>query len=213
MAAPIPSNGLISEKPGESRCFWCAAHHDYRAYHDQEWGFPVSDDRRLFEKICLEGFQSGLSWLTILRKRENFRRVFCDFDFQKVAQFGERDVERLLRDSGIVRHRRKIESTINNARKACEMLDEFDTLASYFWQFEPKPDCRPRKITWPVFRDELVKTKESSALAEDLKRRGWMFIGPTTAYAFMQAMGLVNDHIEGCSVREEVEKCRKEFRF
>ena len=206
MAYAIPADGLILEKDGKSRCFWCQGHDDYRDYHDREWGFRVEDDFRLFEKICLEGFQSGLSWLTILRKRENFRKAFCGFDFRKVAEFGDTDVERLLQNAGIVRHRRKIESTINNAGRACEMKEEFGSLAAYFWQFEPPPESRPKRITLGVMRNELSKTPESTALARDLKKRGWKFIGPTTAYAFMQAMGLVNDHLEGCFVRDEVEK-------
>ncbi len=213
MANEIPNSGLITGKDGISRCFWCQGQDDYRDYHDSEWGFPVKDDQRLFEKICLEGFQSGLSWLTILRKRENFRKAFCDFDFSMVAEFGEKNVKMLLQDAGIVRHRRKIESTINNAKRACEMVEEFGTLAAYFWKFEPDAASRPKIVTWPVLREELSKTKESTELAKDLKKRGWKFIGPTTAYAFMQAMGLVNDHIEGCAVQKQVERSRKKFRL
>ncbi len=211
MTYEMPKNGLVPGSDGGLRCFWCQGHDDYRDYHDQEWGFPVTDDRRLFEKICLEGFQSGLSWLTILRKRENFRKAFCHFEFQKVAKFGEKDIERLLQDAGIVRHRRKIESTINNAVRACEMVDEFGTLAAYFWQFEPSSASRPKKITRAIMKEQLSKTEESTTLAKDLKKRGWKFIGPTTAYAFMQAMGLVNDHFEGCAIRERVESSRRGF--
>ncbi len=206
MPTEIPANGLLSTAPdGQPRCFWGAEPDDYRAYHDDEWGHPVTDDFRLFEKICLEGFQSGLSWLTILRKRENFRAAFVGFDFEKVARFGARDVERLLGDAGIVRHRGKIESTINNAARARELRDEFGSLATYFWNWEPDPQSRPKKLTWSVLR-ELSQTPESKALSKDLKKRGWSFVGPTTAYAFMQAMGLVNDHVEGCVARAIVEE-------
>ncbi len=190
------------------RCAWCASAPDYVAYHDVEWGRPVTDDRRLFEKICLEGFQSGLSWLTILRKRENFRRAFAGFDFDAVARFRARDVTRLLGDAGIVRHRGKIESTINNAQRARELVDEHGSLAAYFWQFEPSSEERPERLTHAVLR-ELASTPQSKALSKDLKKRGFSFVGPTTVYAFMQAMGLVNDHIDGCSVKADVELARK----
>ena len=182
----------------------------YIRYHDDEWGRPVTDDRRLFEKICLEGFQSGLSWITILRKRENFRRAFAGFDPAAVARFGARDVRRLLKDAGIVRHRGKIESTINNAKRALELIDERGSLAAYFWSWEPDPQSRPRHLT----RVQLMKmstTPQSIALSKDLKRRGWTFVGPTTCYAFMQAMGLVNDHVDGCAVRHEIETLRRHF--
>jgi DNA-3-methyladenine glycosylase I len=171
----------------------------------------VADDRRLFEKLCLEGFQSGLSWLTILRKREAFRHAFAGFDPEKVARFGARDVERLLRDAGIVRHRGKIESAVGNARRALELAEAHGSLAAYFWRFEPSPRSRPRHVTWKVLR-ETRTTPEASALSMDLKRRGWTFVGPTTAYAFMQAMGLVNDHVEGCCARDEAERARARFR-
>src|SRR5690606_15277653 len=164
-------------------------------------------DRRLFEKLCLEGFQSGLSWLTILRKRENFRAAFAGFDFDRVAEFGEADVRRLLGDPGIVRHRGKIESVINNARRACALRDEFGSLAAYFWAHEPKPETRPERLTHAAVRT-LSTSPESVALSKDLKKRGWTFVGPTTVYAFMQAMGLVNDHIEGCHARAEAEAAR-----
>ena len=192
------------------RCAWGDSAPEYRAYHDTEWGFPVGDDRRLFEKLCLEGFQSGLSWLTILRKREAFRRAFAGFDFERVARFGERDVERLLGDAGIVRHRGKIEATINNARRAIELVEAEGSLAGYVWRFEPDAGARPKRLTWEVLR-EMATTDESRALAKDLKRRGWRFVGPTTVYAFMQAMGLVNDHVDGCSAREPASQARAGF--
>lgn len=170
-------------------------------YHDEEWGRPVRDDRRLFEKVCLEGFQAGLSWITILRKRENFRRGFADFDIDKVSRFAARDVNRLLKDEGIVRHRGKIESTINNARRAIELRNEFGALADYFWQWEPEKASRPKRITREALL-QMATTPESVALSKDLRQRGWTFVGPTTIYAFMQAMGLVNDHVEGCDFRK-----------
>ena len=202
--------GTIKGTDGISRCWWGASHLDYAEYHDQEWGFPVTDDQRLFEKICLEGFQSGLSWLTILRKRENFRAAFCDFSFPEVALFVARDVQRLLGDKGIVRHRKKIESTINNSKRACELKDEFGSLAAYFWQFTPPGVERPRRMTKAALM-KMPTTPTSTALSKDLKARGWSFIGPTTAYAFMQAMGLVNDHLETCSIRELVEQKHTNF--
>ncbi|MCP5539520.1 MAG: DNA-3-methyladenine glycosylase I [Akkermansiaceae bacterium] len=211
MPSEIPPDGLLAGDDGRARCFWGADSPDYRAYHDHEWGHPVTDDFRLFEKICLEGFQSGLSWLTILRKRENFRAAFAGFDFEKIARFGDRDVARLLGDAGIVRHRGKIESTVNNARRARELRDECGSLAAYFWRFEPDPASRPKSMTWAALR-EMSQSPESRALSKDLKKRGWSFVGPTTAYAFMQAMGLVNDHLEGCAARAAVEKKRKVFR-
>ncbi len=201
--------GLIVGEDRKRRCFWGAAPEDYRAYHDAEWGLPVADDHRLFEKICLEGFQSGLSWLTILRKRENFRRGFADFDFRKVAKFGERDVTRLLADAGIVRHRGKIESTINNAQRAIELVDEAGSLSAYFWRFEP--NTKGRRLDFAALTGQ-GPLPESVALSKDLKKRGWSFVGPTTVYAFMQAMGMVNDHIEGCHCRAATEKARKAFK-
>jgi DNA-3-methyladenine glycosylase I len=202
--------GLIDGDDGVTRCFWGDAPEIYRGYHDTEWGFPVDDDRRLFEKLCLEGFQSGLSWLTILRKRENFRAAFAGFDFEKVARFGERDVTRLLTDAGIVRHRGKIEATINNARRAVELVDEAGSLAAYLWRFEPEPASRPKTLTWDALR-AMSHTAESKALSKDLKKRGWRFVGPTTVYAFMQAMGLVNDHVDGCDAKPLVAKARAGF--
>ncbi len=179
MPSDIPENGLAPGSDGHLRCFWGASPDDYLAYHDREWGRPVTDDHRLFEKLCLEGFQSGLSWLTILRKRENFRAAFEGFDFHQVAAYGDREVGRLLGDAGIVRHRGKIESTINNARRARELVDEFGSLAAYFWRWEPDAAARPRELTWRVLREELSQTPESKAMSRDLKKRGWSFIGPT----------------------------------
>ena len=200
--------GLIIGEDGKQRCWWSGTAEAYIQYHDEEWGYPVVDDIKLFEKICLEGFQSGLSWWTILKKRENFRAAFDGFDFYKIADFEDKKVEQLLQDAGIVRHRKKIESTINNARQAIKMINEFGSLAAYFWQFEPKDDARPKKFNYATL-SKLAKTPESTALSKDLKKRGWSFVGPTTAYAFMQAMGMVNDHLDGCFVREIVEAKRK----
>jgi len=186
---------------GKCRCAWCDAAPEFNAYHDTEWGFPVTDDIRLFEKICLEGFQSGLSWRTILTKRENFRKAFAGFDFHKVAQFDDADVERLLGDAGIIRHRGKIEASINNAKRACEMVAEEGSLAAYFWRFEPKPD--------EVGPPQSMSTSPTSvALSKDLKKRGWKFVGPTTVFAFMQAMGLINDHAQGCFLRQQIDDMR-----
>ncbi len=205
------SDGIVVAEDGIARCSWGAGSEEYRRYHDEEWGFPVADDRRLFEKLCLEGFQAGLSWLTILRKREAFRRAFAGFDVARVAQFGSGDVERLLGDASIVRHRGKIESTINNARRCLELVDVEGSLGAYLWRFEPDPATRPARLTWDVLRT-LTLSPESRALAKDLKRRGWTFVGPTTAYAFMQAMGLVNDHVDGCAAREPAARERLTMR-
>jgi DNA-3-methyladenine glycosylase I len=192
------------EDDGVCRCAWPRGDALYRAYHDREWGRPVFDDRRLFEKICLEGFQSGLSWLTILRKRENFRRAFAGFEIAAVARFGPADIERLLGDAGIVRHRGKIESTINNARRALDLQAEAGSLAAFFWAYEPAAETRPAVIDHAAVR-AMPKTEVSLAISKALKRRGWSFVGPTTIYAFMQAMGLVNDHLDGCAFRAEAE--------
>jgi DNA-3-methyladenine glycosylase I len=201
--------GLVENEDGVTRCWWGGgADPAYRAYHDDEWGMPVTDDVRLFEKLTLEGFQAGLSWLTILRKREAFREAFGGFDFRRVARFGERDVERLLGDAAIVRHRGKIESAINNARRAEELVDEAGSLAAFVWRFEPAASARPRRATHAALAG-VTQTEESRALAKDLKRRGWTFVGPTTVYAFMQAMGLVDDHLEGCAARSRVEAARQ----
>lgn len=193
------------------RCWWCGEDALYVAYHDREWGFPVADDRRLFEKVCLEGFQAGLSWLTILRKRVGFREAFANFEFERVARFKPRDVERLVGDAAIVRHRGKIESTINNAKRAREVAEEFGSLATYFWQWEPARNARPPRITREVLA-AMPTSAESIALSKDLKKRGWSFVGPTTIYAFMQAMGLVNDHLHACSVHKDVAKARARFK-
>jgi DNA-3-methyladenine glycosylase I len=180
-----------------NRCWWCGSDPLYVEYHDTEWGKPVTDDRRLFEKVCLEGFQAGLSWLTILRKRENFRRAFASFDVERVARYTARDVTRLLGDEGIVRHRGKIESTINNAQRAIALREECGSLSNYFWRWEPDPTTRPRRITREILKG-MATSAESIALSKDLRKRGWSFVGPTTIYAFMQAMGLVNDHVDDC---------------
>ena len=185
---------------GLQRCFWADGSEIYNAYHDHEWGRPVTDQIRLFEKISLEGFQAGLSWITILRKRENFRAAFDGFDFHKVATYGDADVASLLADAGIVRHRGKVEAVIHNASRAIELQREFGSLATYFWQFEVDTRGRPKKLTAHVLRT-FTTAPESIALSKDLKKRGWKFVGPTTMYAFMQAMGLVNDHTHDCFVR------------
>lgn len=207
MAAPA---GIEVGADGRGRCMWSGSDAAYQAYHDREWGRPMIDDTRLFEKICLEGFQAGLSWLTILRKRERFREVFAGFDLKKVSRFGARDVERLLGDAGIIRHRGKIESTINNAQRALELIDEHGSLAAYVWKWEPGRKDRPAAITLEALR-AMPSTATSTALSKDLRKRGWTFVGPTTIYAFMQAMGLVNDHIEGCHVRSLCERERQQL--
>jgi DNA-3-methyladenine glycosylase I len=192
------------------RCWWSTATPTYATYHDTEWGWPSSDDRYLFEKLCLEGFQAGLSWLTILNKRPAFREAFDGFDRERVARYTEADVQRLLANAGIIRHRRKIESAVNNARRAVEVADEFGSLAAYVWQFEPEPETRPRRLTRDVLVG-LTTSPESVALSKDLKRRGWTFVGPTTMYAFLQATGLVDDHLDECFVRPAVEAARARF--
>lgn len=202
---------LHTAEDGIPRCWWGKEHADYIHYHDSEWGHPVTDDFQLFEKMCLEGFQSGLSWLTILRKRENFRTAFANFDFNKIAQFDNHHVAELLENKGIVRHRGKIEATINNAHCAREIAAEFGSLAAYIWQWEPsstEPHIGKGEYNHPI----PSITKTSQALSRDLKKRGWKFFGPTTAYAFMQAMGLVNDHIEGCICRKNIEDLRRKFK-
>ena len=191
-----------------ARCWWSDSDALYRPYHDLEWGRPVADDSRLFEKLVLEGFMSGLSWLTILRKRENFRVAFRGFDPAQVARFGARDAKRLMNDAGIVRNRAKIDATINNARRYAELVEEFGSFAAYVWGYAPKPR---RKL---LERDELMRlttSDEAVAMSKDLRRRGWGFVGPTTVYSFMQAMGLVNDHIRGCAAGAEVQRLRREF--
>jgi len=200
------TDGIVRGYDGVSRCWWADSAPEYRAYHDCEWGFPVAHDIRLFEKLSLEGFQAGLSWLTILRKRENFRRAFAGFDFTVVSRFDEGDVARLLNDASIIRHRGKIEAVINNAGRAVELVDAEGSLAAYVWRFEPS--SRPRRVE----RGEVAaETPESRALAKDLKRRGWRFVGPTTVYAFMQAMGVVNDHLSGCAARSPATRARRDF--
>lgn len=189
---------------GRLRCSWCAAAPEFEIYHDREWGFPVSDDVRLFEKLSLESFQSGLSWRTILAKRENFRAAFHDFDFDRIARFTQRDVTRLLKDTGIVRHRGKIEAVINNAQRAQELVIQEGSLAAFLWSYEPEPSQLAAPQT-------ASTSAESIALSKELKKRGWKFVGPTTVYAFMQAMGLINDHAEGCIIRDKVERARKGF--
>ncbi len=206
----LEAAGLQRDEVGGTRCWWPKQDPLYVTYHDEEWGHPVADDRRLFEKICLEGFQSGLSWLTILRKREGFRRAFAGFDLEKVARFNRLHVTRLLGDPSIVRHRGKIESTINNAKRALELREEHGSLAAYFWSFEPTAANRPRRLTIEALR-QMPKTEASTRLSKDLKARGWSFVGPTTCYAFMQAMGLVNDHLEGCDARARVQRARERF--
>jgi DNA-3-methyladenine glycosylase I len=198
-------SSTIAGPDGKPRCRWCSAAPEFLDYHDTEWGFPVDDDHRLFEKLCLEGFQSGLSWRTILAKRENFRSAFHNFDFDRVARFTQRDVNRLLKDEGIVRHRGKIEAVINNAQRAQELVKQEGSLAAYIWRYEPdkKQFAEPQTAS---------TSPESIALSKDLKKQGWKFVGPTTVYAFMQAMGLINDHVEGCVIRTKVEQARKKFR-
>lgn len=190
---------------GKSRCRWCAAAAEFLAYHDTEWGFPVGDDHRLFEKLSLEGFQSGLSWRTILAKRENFRAAFHGFDFDMIARFTQRDLDRLLKNEGIVRHRGKIEAVVNNARQARELVKREGSLAAFVWRYEPNP----KQLAQP---QTASTSAESLALSKDLKKLGWKFVGPTTVYAFMQAMGLINDHVADCVIRSKVERARKSFK-
>ena len=195
---------------GVARCWWAGSDPLYRTYHDGEWGRPVADDVRLFEKLTLEGFQSGLSWLTILRKRENFRRAFAGFDIEAVARFGPREEARLLEDAGIVRNRAKIAAAITNARRCLDVAGEFGSLAAYAWSFEPDPASRPVSLDRDALR-RLSPAAEAAAMSRDLRRRGWTFVGPTTVYSFMQAMGLVDDHLSACAVRVEVERDREGF--
>ena len=206
------SKRLITDDAGVTRCFWCMSDPLYRDYHDREWGFPVTDDRRLFEKICLEGFQSGLSWLTILKKRENFREAFHGFDIERVARMTGRDVQRLLRNAGIVRHRGKIESTINNARCAIELIDAEGSLAAYIWRLTPPlpSTAGNRRTTWATLAPPT--SPQSIALSKDLRKRGWTFVGPTTMHAFMQAMGLFNHHLSGCHARNKADEARRRLR-
>ena len=201
MYDPEP-NHLRPGSDGRLRCQWCVVTSDYQHYHDHEWGWPVTDDRRLFEKLCLEGFQAGLSWRTILAKREHFRAAFLGFDFDRLTAFGPADVDRLLQDAGIVRHRGKIEAVLNNAHRAGELVAEAGSLAAFVWRFEP--------VVPPAHVDGLRSVcEESVRLSAALKKRGWKFVGPTTIYAFMQAMGMVNDHFHGCMAHEPVEGARR----
>jgi DNA-3-methyladenine glycosylase I len=204
----VTTDGVVRGSDGVPRCWWGESTPEYRAYHDREWGLPVADDIRLFEKLSLEGFQAGLSWLTILRKREAFREAFAGFDPGRITRFDERDVARLLGNSAIVRHRGKIEAVINNSGRALELIEEEGSLAAYVWRFEPK---RPDGLIDRAALSELVLAPEAKELARDLKRRGWRFLGPTTIYAFMQAMGLVNDHLHGCAARATAEQARTTF--
>ena len=208
-AASTPA-GLFTDDTHTHRCWWCEATPAYRRYHDTEWGFPVADERRLFEKICLEGFQAGLSWLTILNKRENFRSAFVNFEAEQIVGFDDADVKRLLADAGIVRHAGKIASTINNAKRVIDLRREFGSLGAYVWKMEPDAASRPPRITHEVAK-AMPTSAASVALSKDLKKRGWTFVGPTTMYAFMQAMGLVNDHLEGCASRDAALKARAVF--
>ncbi|MDR6292318.1 DNA-3-methyladenine glycosylase I [Inquilinus ginsengisoli] len=204
------ADGITIGPDGVPRCSWHFDMPDHPDYHDREWGRPVEDDQRLFEKICLEGFQSGLSWLTILRKRESFREAFADFEIERVAGFTETDVERLLGNPGIIRNRAKILSTINNARRARELIQEAGSLGGWLWAFEPGPEERPRVMDLQYWRSNPT-SPASERLSKALKTRGWTFVGPTTIYAFMQAMGLVNDHLEGCACRPRIEEARQAF--
>ena len=206
----VPDGGVVTGADGITRCWWCHGNELYERYHDDEWGRPVDDDRRLFEKLCLEGFQSGLSWLTILRKREGFRRAFRSFDIEAVARFNARSVERLLGDASIVRHRGKIESTINNARRCLDLIEEHGSLARYVWSFEPDPRSRPTTLEWATLAAQTT-SPEAIALSKDLKARGWSFVGHTTVYSVMEAMGLVNDHVTPCDFRDDVEQARRAF--
>ena len=209
--AKATRDGLATGSDGAIRCFWCAGDPLYESYHDREWGFPTRDDVYLFEKICLEGFQAGLSWLTVLRKREAFRRAFHGFDPERMARMNARSIARLLRDPGVIRHRAKLESAVHNARRALELIEARGSLAAYLWDFEPGADERPRRITWPAL-GKLTESKASRALSKDLRGRGFRFVGPTTMYALMQAVGLVNDHLEGCPARERAMRARARFR-
>jgi len=202
----MSSLDTVPGSDGRPRCRWCAAAPEFEDYHDLEWGFPVADDLRLFEKLCLESFQSGLSWRTILVKRDNFRRAFAGFDFHRMARYDTTDIERLLQDAGIVRHRGKIEAVIHNAGCAARLQAERGSLAAYFWQFETNPASRAPAQSASVSPDSI-------ALSKDLKKRGWKFVGPTTVYAFMQSVGLVNDHVAQCVIADRVAHAREAFRL
>lgn len=206
----VPQSGAAEGADGVARCWWCLGNALYERYHDDEWGRPLADDRLLFEKLCLEGFQSGLSWLTILRKRESFRAAFESFDIEAVAGFDARRVDELLLDTGIVRHRGKIESTIGNARRCIELIEEFGSLARYAWSYEPPAELRPRELDRPEVTSRTT-SDESKAMSKDLKKRGWSFVGPTTVYSFMEAVGIVDDHVTACEFRGPVEEARRAF--
>ena len=203
-------NGVASGEDGKLRCWWCVGDPLYEAYHDREWGRPVADDRAIFEKLCLEGFQSGLSWLIILRKREGFRKAFRNFDVKVLSRFNERSVERLMLDAGIVRNRAKILATLNNAKRCVELVKDVGSLASHVWSFEPDATSRPVSLDWPTLIN-LPPSAEAKALSKDLKKRGWSFVGPTTVYSAMESLGLVNDHMDACYLRPAVERDRKRF--
>jgi DNA-3-methyladenine glycosylase I len=205
----VSDSGIVRGDDGVARCWWADAAPELRPYHDREWGFPVADEDRLFEKLSLEGFQSGLSWLTILRKRDAFRSAFDGFDFDRVARFGKRDVARLMNDAGIVRNRAKIEAVINNAARAVELVESEGSFAAYVWRFEPP--ARKKRLDRSGL-EALAQSPASAELARDLKKRGWRFVGPTTVYAFMQAMGLVDDHLAGCDAGDAVERARAKFK-
>jgi len=207
----MSSDGLILGEDGIARCWWHGNDPEYLRYHDEEWGIPVDEDRRLFEKISLEGFQAGLSWLTILRKRENFRTAFDNFDVKKIQRYNEEKILELLNDKNIIRHRGKIEAVINNAKMMDGLLKEFKSFAAYIWQFETPQSERPYKFDFQTLR-QITMNDQSKALSKDLKKRGWKFVGPTTCYAFMQAMGMVNDHVEGCFRRDEIAQMRINFK-
>ena len=207
----MDQSGLTTDAAGLRHCTWRNAAPEYPHYHDHEWGVPVADDVQLYEKICLEGFQAGMAWITILRKREQFRAAFEGFDFRRVAQYGEADIERLMQDVGIVRNRAKIVSTLNNARRACELVDETGSLARWLWAFEPADDERPARVDMAYWTGNPT-SPASVRLSKALKKRGWTYVGPTTMYALMQAMGMVNDHLEGCECRPRIEQQRKLFK-
>jgi DNA-3-methyladenine glycosylase I len=207
---PRTTDGLSTGEDGVTRCSWSGGDPLNLGYHDEEWGRPVLDDQRLFEKLCLEGFQSGLSWLTILRKRENFRAAFAGFDIAKIARFNQRTVERLMGDAGIVRNRAKIEATINNARRCIELIEDEGSLAAYVWSFEPDPGSRPSTLDWTTLA-ALGPSPQATAMSKDLKKRGWAFVGPTTLYSMMESVGLVNDHMTTCDAKAEVDAARAAF--
>lgn len=207
----IPKSGLLTSHDGKRRCWWCAGIPEYEMYHDEEWGRPVGDDRLLFEKLTLEVFQSGLSWLTILKKRDNFKKAFSGFDIAKVARFTKRDVARLMKDEGIVRHKGKIEAAITNARKIRLLQKEFGSFAAFIWMFEPDDKELPRELNFEILTN-MAKTTQSVALSRELKRRGFSYVGPTTMYALMQAAGIVNDHLDNCHVCTAIERERRQFK-